>query len=254
MTQVGVIILTYNEAPNIERTLSKLGWAKRILVVDSGSTDGTVEIAGKHLNVEVVHRPFDSFADQCNFGLSRVGTPWVLSLDADYELSDALVSELLSLTPAPGIAGYRAHFIYRVHGRPLRGTLYPPRVVLYRRDGAAYENVGHSHRIKMVGAVIPLRAPIYHDDRKSLRRWFESQRCYAQAEARHLLSAPRSELSKVDRIRLLAGPAPFLALIYTLFIKRCLVDGRTGWFYAMQRMLAEVLIALELLEQRIRRV
>jgi glycosyltransferase involved in cell wall biosynthesis len=252
--QVGVLILTYNEEPNIERTLSKLGWAKRILIIDSGSTDKTIKIAGRHPQVEVIHRPFDDFARQCNFGLSRIGTDWVLSLDADYELSDAVVSELKVLTPPRDISGYRARFIYRIHGRSLRGTLYPPRVVLYRKDGASYRNEGHSHRVTIGRRVLPLAGPIYHDDRKSLARWFISQQRYAKIEAQHLLSADSAGLSRIDRLRLLAGPAPFAALFYTLIIKRCLLDGWVGWFYALQRMLAEIMIALEITNRRLDRI
>ena len=252
--QVGVLILTYNEGPNIERTLSKLGWAKRILIIDSGSTDETIKIAGRHPQVEVIHRPFDDFARQCNFGLSRIATDWVLSLDADYELSDALVGELKVLTPPRDIGGYQAHFIYRIHGRSLRGTLYPPRVVLYRKEGANYRNEGHSHRVMIGARVLPLTGAVYHDDRKSLARWFVSQQRYAKIEAEHLLSAESVELSRIDRMRLLAGPAPFAALFYTLIVKRCLLDGWVGWFYALQRMLAETMIALEITNRRLDRI
>ena len=251
--QVGILILTYNEVPNIERTLSKLGWAQRILIIDSGSTDETIEIANRHPQAEVIHRPFDDFARQCNFGLSRIGTDWVLSLDADYELSDALVAELKVLTPPGDVGGYQARFIYRIHGRPLRGTLYPPRIVLYRRAGANYRNEGHGHRVTIGARVLPLTGRIYHDDRKSLGRWFASQQRYAKIEAEHLLSADSVELSRIDRLRLLAGPAPFAALVYTLIVKRSLLDGWAGWFYALQRMLAEIMIALEITNRRLAR-
>src|SRR5438874_9071033 len=93
------LILTYNEAANIQRVLDKLVWARRILVIDSGSTDETLEIIKKYPLVEVINHPFAEFASQCNFGLAHVGTPWVLSMDADYELSDELVSELRLLAP-----------------------------------------------------------------------------------------------------------------------------------------------------------
>ena len=95
--QITPLIITYNEAPNICRTLDKLLWAKRIVVIDSGSTDGTVEMLRGYPQVAVIEHPFADFASQCNFGLTQVASPWVLSLDADYELSDELVRELASL-------------------------------------------------------------------------------------------------------------------------------------------------------------
>ena len=81
--QITPLIITYNEAPNICRTLGKLLWAQRIVVIDSGSTDGTVEILRGYPQVEVIQRPFINAASQCNFGLTQVVSPWVLSLDAD---------------------------------------------------------------------------------------------------------------------------------------------------------------------------
>lgn len=251
--QTGVLILTYNEEPNIARTLAKLAWAKRILIVDSGSTDATLAIARQYPQVEIVSRPFDDFAGQCNFGLSCIGTDWVLSLDADYELSDALVAELMTLEPDPAIGGYRAPFIYRIDGTALRGTLYPARTVLYRKEGARYRNEGHGHRVGIAGDTRQLESPIYHDDRKPLARWFASQQSYARIEAAHLMSADKAELRLADRIRLLTFPAPFAAFLYALFVKRALLDGRAGLFYAFQRMLAETMIALEIIGLRLSR-
>lgn len=245
------LLITFNEIQNIGRTLAKLDWARRIVVIDSGSTDGTLEVLAANQRVEIVHRPFDSFAEQCNFGLAQIRTDWVLSLDADYELSDAFVSELADLLPATGDAGYRAGFIYRVHGQPLRGTLYPPRTVLYRVEGARYENEGHGHRIRLRGRVTALRNRIFHDDRKPLSRWLGSQLKYAAREAAHLLESPRERLGRADRIRLVGWPAPILVLGYVLFAKGALLDGKAGWFYAFQRLLAEVLLALELLDKRL---
>ena len=83
--EITPLILTFNEKENIARTMAGLSWAKEVLLIDSGSTDGTLEIArSAHPNVRIVTRFFDSFAGQCNFGLTRIVTPWVLSIDADY--------------------------------------------------------------------------------------------------------------------------------------------------------------------------
>jgi glycosyltransferase involved in cell wall biosynthesis len=253
LERVTPLIITLNEAPNIRRSLDKLAWARRIVVIDSGSTDETLDLLRSYSQVDVVHHPFEDFASQCNFGLTQVASAWVLSLDADYELSDDLVTELRSLTPSEETAGYRAQFVYRIYGRALRGTLYPARTVLYRKDRAIYRNEGHGHTVSVRGTVLPLAAPIYHDDRKSLAHWFASQQRYARQEAEHLLSPSRTTLGRADKVRLAAWPAPLAVLLYTLFIKRCLLDGWPGWFYALQRLLAETLIALQLLDKRLRR-
>lgn len=249
--EITPLLITFDEIQNIARTMGRLDWAKQIVVVDSGSTDGTLEFLARDQRVEVHHRPFDSFAKQCNFGLSLVRTEWVLSLDADYELSDELMADLAALGPAADEAGFRARFIYRIHGRPLRGSLYPPRTVLYRARGARYDNEGHGHRVRIPGKVSTLSGAIFHDDRKPLARWFAAQSKYAAVEASHLLKAEPAELSLVDRVRRWGWPAPFLVVAYVLIVKRALLDGRAGWFYAFQRLCAEVLLALELLDRRL---
>lgn len=251
LPQITPLIITYDEAPNIGRTLDQLGWAERIVVIDSGSTDGTQEIVARYDRAEVVHRPFDDFAGQCNVGLGLIRTEWVLSLDADYVLSEALVDEMAALRPGADIGGYRAPFVYRIHGRPLRGSLYPPRTVLYRVAGARYRNEGHGHRVSVSGQVLPLRSPIHHDDRKPLARWLASQQRYARVEAAHLLRAAPAGLARIDRLRRLGWPAPLVILPYVLLAKGCLFDGVAGWHYALQRMLAETMLALELIDRRL---
>lgn len=251
--QVTAMIITLNEGPNIARTLQAVGWLREILVIDSGSTDETLAIVRRYPHARVVTREFDSFADQCNFGLTQVRTPWVLSIDADYELSDALGGEIQMLTPPANVVGYRASFVYRIFGKPLSAALYPDRIVLYRRERARYHNEGHGHRVKVAGAVKPLRAPIYHDDRKPLARWLQSQMSYAKREADYLLTTPRDRLRRTDILRLMGWPAPLLVAVYTAICKRCLLDGRAGWYYVLQRTLAETTIALEINDQRLRR-
>ena len=243
-------VITYNEAPNIARTFARLTWAPRIVVIDSGSTDGTLEIIRSYPRAEVIHRPFDDFASQCNFGIAQVTTAWVLSLDADYVLSDELMTELQKLRPDAATNGYQARFVYRIGGQSLRGTLYPPRTVLYRKDHASYRNEGHRHRVMIAGKIEPLSGVIFHDDRKPLARWFASQRRYASQESEHLLASDRKTLRTSDKIRLVAWPAPIGVFLCTLFFKGCLLDGWPGWYYALQRLLAEIMIALEIIDRR----
>lgn len=251
MDAVTPLILTFNEAANIQRTLEKLKWAREILIVDSFSTDETLAIAKSFPQVRVVQRKFDTFANQCNFGLEQIKTEWVLSLDADYVLSDELNRELTGLKPEAGVAGYRAGFTFLIYGRKLRASLYPARTVLYRKALAKYRDEGHGHRVEIEGTVVSLNATIFHDDRKPLDRWLSAQNKYAMAEAKALNSTAPRNLNLPDRIRRHIIFAPALVLLYTLFVNGAILDGWAGWFYAAQRTIAELIISLRLLQVKL---
>ena len=253
LDEITPLVLSFNEAPNIVRTFDKLRWARRIVVIDSGSTDGTIDMLRSYHQVDLIHRAFTDFASQWNFGLMQVNTPWVLSLDADYQLSDEIIREMQSLSPAADTNGYGASFVYRVYGHPLRGALYPPRVVLFKKDLATYKNEGHTQRVVVAGDILPLASKIYHDDRKPLARWFQSQQRYARDEARYLLGADPATLSFPHKLRLAGWPAPIAVFVYTLIVKGCALDGWPGWFYVLQRVFAEIMIAIEVVDKRLQR-
>lgn len=252
LDQITPLILTYNEAPNIARTLDSLRWASEVIVVDSFSTDDTPKIAASFPNVRIVQRSFDSHRNQWQFGLKEtdIHTDWVLALDADYIINSDLVSELRDLKPAEETAGYRARFIYCISGKRLHSGIYPPVTVLYRRATANYIQDGHTQRVSINGGVEDLRAPILHDDRKPLRRWFESQKRYTKLEAQKLRSADPAELSSLDRMRRWPLIVPPLALFYCLVVRAGIFDGWAGFYYAFQRTIAELLLSLYLIENR----
>jgi glycosyltransferase involved in cell wall biosynthesis len=249
--ELSAMILVYNEAANIKRTLERLRWVPRVLVLDSFSTDETLAIAREYSNVDILQRAFDSFAGQCNWGLSQIHSEWVLSLDADYWLTSELIEQIQSLAVDHTISGYSARFRYCIYGVPLRKTILPPRTILYRRTLANYEDEGHGHRVRIGGATRQLVGYILHDDRKPLRRWLQSQIGYAELEAKHLLSSPGSASAVPDRLRKMIVPAPFLVLGYTLVGQMLILDGWRGWFYVMQRFFAEVLLLLQLLDYKL---
>jgi glycosyltransferase involved in cell wall biosynthesis len=246
------LILTFNEAPNIARNLEMLRWAKRIVVIDSFSTDETLAILAQFPQVEVFQQKFISFADQCNFGLQHIDTEWVLSLDADYILDKTLVATLLN-TPldAAQTAAYSARFKYAIFGKPVRGSMYPPRKVLYAKNRAHYVNDGHGHTVLIDGKVGTLDGFIVHDDRKSFSHWLASQDRYLQKEAEKLQKTPFNRLKWTDKLRWFIVPAPFFALFYCLILKGGAFDGKHGWHYAMQRVLAEILLSVRLTEIRL---
>jgi glycosyltransferase involved in cell wall biosynthesis len=248
LQEVTPLILTLNESPNIDRTLQRLTWAKRIVVIDSYSTDTTLEVLHGYPQVQIFQRDFDTFANQCNYGLQQVKTEWVLSIDADYLVTDDLIYEIKALPKDSLVDGYFAQFKYCVFGKPLRATLLPPRQVLYRKEKAIYVDDGHAHRLRVNGNSAMLSSYIYHDDRKPLSRWLWAQDRYMIIETTKLLENPNHELSFGDRIRRQRILAPFVILFYCLIFNKGILDGWAGWYYAFQRMLAEILLSIRLIE------
>jgi glycosyltransferase involved in cell wall biosynthesis len=248
--QITPLILTYNEAPNIGRTLERLRWARDIVVVDSFSDDETLKIVSRFPQVRMFQRKFDNHGAQWSFGLNETGiaTDWVLALDADFVLSPELVDEIGSLKPASGTRGYQAGFTYCVKGRPLRSGLLRAQTVLYRKSFAAYAQDGHTQRLLLQGKVETLRSRILHDDRKPLSRWFASQSRYMSLEAKKLLASEPGSLGRADRIRRWRVIAPLAVLFSCLIARGGVLDGWPGFYYAFQRMLAELLLSLYLIE------
>jgi len=244
------LVLTYNEAPNIERTLGKLSWLREVVVIDSNSTDGTAERAAAFRNVRVIKRAFTTHAEQWNFGLAQsLSAEWTLALDADYLLSDALVEEIKNLNPPADVQGYSASFDYCIDGRPLRGAAYPAVTVLYRRAHAQYEQDGHTQRVRVDGAVTPLRARICHDDRKSLSHWLGAQARYMELEAVKLTTVASGSLGIADRLRRWIVIAPPAMFFYCYLVRGGILDGRPGLFYALQRATSEAILSMFLVRR-----
>lgn len=255
LDQITPLILTYNEAPNIERALRPLAWAGDIVVVDSFSDDETLEIVSRFQQARVFRRKFEGHAEQWNFALreTEVSSDWVLALDADYILTPAFIEELKSLRPGVDVSGYTAGFVYCINGHPLRGSAYPPVTVLYRRAQAVYRQDGHTQRVVVDGKTESLRSTILHDDRKPLGHWLQSQARYMRIEASKLTESDSGGLNWADRLRKLRFAAPLVMLFYVLIVKRAMLDGPVGLFYALQRTVAELILSLYLIEEDLRR-
>ena len=251
LEQITPLILTYNEESNIGRTLERLNWAKRIVVIDSFSDDTTLEILNRYAQVEVYQRKFDTHTLQWNYGLEQVNSEWVLSLDADYMLSEEMIQEfqlMFETSKSKLLDGYFAQFRYCVFGKPLRATLLPPRQVLFRKTKAIYIDDGHTQLLQVHGKSGTLKSCIHHDDRKPLSRWLWAQDRYMKIESKKLLSLSSNQLSFGDRLRKQKVIAPIVILLYCLILKGGILDGWAGWYYAWQRMLAEILLAIRLIE------
>jgi len=247
LDQLTVMVITFNEEANIRRTLDSLRWVPSILVIDSYSTDGTLAIVQAYPHTRILQRKFENFADQCNFGLSEVDTTWVLSIDADYVFPQESAQAIEAAIQGDA-AAYRAMFRYCIYGEPVRGSILPPRTVLYRKARAHYVNDGHGHRVVVEGSVESLPFSIRHDDRKPLSRWLQSQINYARQEADKISSSPGAELGRNDRIRKAVVLAPPLVFLLVYGIRGGILSGWRGLFYALQRLTFEVLLSLFLID------
>jgi glycosyltransferase involved in cell wall biosynthesis len=245
------VLLTYNEEQNIGRTLSRLSWARDIVVVDSGSTDGTLNLLKAYPNVRVFNRRFDTHANQWRYAMeeTQIATDWIFRLDADYQVSDALVSELEQLDPTAPVNAYRIGFDYAIFSQKLVSSLYPPKTILLRKDKFKVRGRGHTDQWDVEGAISPLSGRVVHDDWKPTGQWITGQRRYMQRESDWLRLGGEG---LVDWLRRRPPLMPLIAFCYTLFGKGLIFSGRAGIFYALQRMVAEAMLSLIVLEAKLR--
>ena len=251
LSHITPVLLTFNEEQNINRTLSRLAWAKDIVLVDSGSTDGTLAAVAKFPNVRVFNRRFDSHGNQWRFAVeeTQIETNWILRLDADYQISEGLIAEMAQLDPNTPVSAYRIGFDYAVFSHHLLSSLYPPNTILLRRGCFSVRDKGHTEAWEVNGLIATLSSRVMHDDWKSTKQWLTSQARYMQREL-DWMRVSKGGLTRWLRLR---PPLMSIAVfLYCVFGKGLLLNGRAGMFYALQRMVAEGVLSLMVLEEQLR--
>ena len=236
-------ILTHNEEANIERVISRLKWASRIIVVDSFSTDSTLDILRKHQNVEIYKKKFNSFHEQCEFGIEKVKTEWAFPIEADYIISDEFIKEISSMPAIPDENGFWVRRIFCIDGVPLRCSILPSQIVLFRKDKAVYYQDGHGHRPKIDGMTGMLKNPIYHDDRKPFKRWLANQEIYSSQEAKKITQTAFKDLRISDKLRRTIIFMPFIMPIYILLLRGGIFEGKRAFYYAYLRTYYEIMLS-----------
>jgi glycosyltransferase involved in cell wall biosynthesis len=158
-----VTVITWNEEERLRRCLDSVTWADELVVVDAGSEDKTVQIA-RSFTDHVIVRPWDGFAPQKNFALARATGDWILSLDADEEVSPELAEEIRRVIAAPTADGYAVPRRNIFWGRWMRhGLLYPDwQVRLFRRDRGRFVERQVHESVTVDGAVARLAGALVH--------------------------------------------------------------------------------------------
>lgn len=257
MNNITAIILTKNEEVNISRCINSIkGLADRICVVDSGSTDNTIQIA-ESLGAEIFHHePFEHYAAQFNWALDNVGvkTTWVYRIDADEVVTPELGAEIIDMCQKhldDDVNGMVMKFKIAFMGRFLKhGGMYPfYNLTIFKYGKGRYENRAMGeHVILFDGRTIDLKNDCLHYDFKSLDAWINKHNWYATREVNDYIAVrtvgqvDSSELyheaQKASKLRdkLYYRLPKFLRaklyFIYRFYFKLGFLDGKAGYVHA----------------------
>jgi glycosyltransferase involved in cell wall biosynthesis len=262
-----VVILTLNEEKALPDCLASLAMCDDIVVLDSGSTDRTVEIA-KAAGARVVYRPFDNFAGQHNFAQREIPfrNEWVLHLDADERMTPELHREATLATSRSDLDGFRIapKMIFEGHWIP-RCTDYPAfQARLVRAPAFQFVQVGHGQREDPSMRLQNLRSGYLHDiSIYGEDAWIAKHRVYAKAEAANYLrvsgAVPISALFSADKLtrrralKRLSFAVPFRGFcrfIYQYFLRLGFFDGIHGLRYCILMARYEGFISAEIKAQK----
>lgn len=163
---ISVVVITLNEADRIPALLASVNFADEVIVVDSGSTDGTPEICTS-AGARVVIQPWQGYAEQKQYAMNLATGEWILNLDADERVSDSLAAEIqqsIHRTP-PETCGFSMPRLSRYLNTWIRhGGWYPDRKVRLVRKGCGRWMGGSLHeKLDVTGAIQPLSSPILHE-------------------------------------------------------------------------------------------
>lgn len=270
-----VVILTKNEERHIKRVLASVsGIADRCVVVESGSTDHTVELAVAH-GAEVLENPWINYATQLNWALDQLphDTEWVLRLDADEIVTPELLTEITQKLPnlGPQIEGVYVSRRMTFLRRPIRwGGVFPVRVLrIFRYGKGRCENRWMDEHIQVEGATAEFDGEIIDDNLNSLSWWTEKHNSYASREVVDILNLeygfmPHETIANLQSrqqagvkrwlkekvyARLPGGLRAFVYFFYRYIVRLGFLDGKEGTaFHVLQGFWYRYLVDAKLFE------
>jgi glycosyltransferase involved in cell wall biosynthesis len=237
--KISATIITLNEEANIQRALESLGWADEIIVVDSGSTDRTVEIARRFTD-RVIVKDWPGYSAQKNFAADQASNDWIFSLDADEELSPQLVSEIATLKgpvdagPATrphssvygpaNVDGYEMPRLCQYMGRWIKHSGWYPdyKLRLYNRKSGCWKGEFVHESVKVKGQVRNLQGDLLHYTVRSASEHHQRMDRYTTLAAEEL----QKKGKRASTFSLLFSPVT--AFIRSYIFRLGLLDGIPG--------------------------
>lgn len=225
---LSVILITKNEIKNIQACLESIKWADEIIVVDSGSTDGTQAVC-QQFGCKLVHADWQGFGIQKQRALDLASHDWVLSIDADERVSDELKQEILGAIQQSEVDAYELPRSSSYCGKFIKHSGWTPDYVLrlFKREKAQFtEDLVHE-RIVVQGDIERLTNPLIHYSFDNLEQVLSKVDQYSTLAAQQMYDrGKRSTIGKA----LLRG---FWAFIRTYFLRRGVLDGKHGLMLAI---------------------
>lgn len=225
---ISATIIAFNEENNISRAIESLGFCDEITVVDSGSTDRTRELAARSKAVVLSHE-WEGYAKQKNFAAQIAQNDWILSIDADEEVSKALSEEILNLKlSATEHAGYDFPRLAHYCGRWIRHSgWYPDRKIrLYRRSLGRWTGDYIHESVQTQGTVGHLQGDLLHYTCNSFQEHLESIERYTDLAAQELHDS--GDLSSIHRLI----SSPIHAFLKSYLLQLGFLDGAAGFTIA----------------------
>jgi glycosyltransferase involved in cell wall biosynthesis len=222
--KLSVTIITLNEAAHIGAAIDSVAWADEVLVVDSGSTDSTVEIA-RARGATVMHRDWSGWVDQKNFAAQHASHDWILSLDADERVPAPLAGEIReALSSAPTSLGYRVPRVTFHLGKWIRTTDFYPddQTRLYDRRAGGWRGKYVHESVAIDGPVGRFRHDLEHYSFRDLVDHLDRVNRYTTLAARQMHEAGR----RAGLFDLLVHPAA--AFLRNYILRRGVMDGTAG--------------------------
>ena len=227
---LSVVLITQNEEANLPHTLESVMLLVRdsrgeIIVVDSGSTDRTLQIA-RSFGAKVFSEPWKGFAAQKNSAVDKATGDWVLQLDADEALEHELATEIAdALRSNPGVQGYRIPRKNFFLGRWIRhGGFYPdPKLRLIHRGAGRFEEYGAHPTIKVNGPTGRLKHALIHNAYPTLRGYIDHMNSYSSSGAELAMEKGYRRFSLVNIVI-----RPLLTFVYNYLFRLGFLDGREG--------------------------
>jgi hypothetical protein len=188
---------------------------------------------------------------QWEHGIHQTGitSEYVLALDADMQVTPALLQEIEGKFLSGGFAGGVIPFKYQYHGKALSGSLCPPQLRLFKQTEVRVAQPDHTQRFSIAGDIYKFRSPLIHDDRKPVERWVASQLAYQLLNQKELSNGGRRRMR--DRLRHLGVMPPIVGLLAYVRAGGPF-RGAAAARYAYERTVAEGLLAIRLMDARLK--